>query len=107
MIGEGFLEEVTLDLNLQGGQTVQHSQCSGCTWQREQHMQMLKGCEKILRDQEITDGAVQPRLRNWAWFYHSGCDHSGPQFPCLHNDDSGFKDAGIKGRIYPDLRNLF
>lgn len=70
------------------------------------HMEMLKGYEKILGRQEITKGAVQPRLRAWSWFYHSGCDNSEPQFPCLSNHDPGLKDSSIKVGIYPDLRNL-
>lgn len=68
-------------------------------------MQILRGCEKILRSQEMTNGAVQNGLRAWVWFCHSGCDNSRPRFPCLPNNDSGFKDPGIKGEIYPDLRN--
>lgn len=41
-----FSEEVTFDLNLQGRQTVRHSQRSYCFWQRKECERMLRGCEK-------------------------------------------------------------
>lgn len=68
-------------------------------------MQMLKGCEKILRGQEMTNGAVGPGLRAWSWFYRPG-DNSGPQCPCLYNDDAGFKDPNIKEGSCPHVKIL-
>lgn len=68
----------------------------GCSWQGEQCGQALK------KLREHPEGPGSYEWCSVAWMEDlilvllSGHDNSGPWCPCLHNDDSGFKDPNIK-----------